>query len=213
MTPDSEGLKALFSEKFIEKLVDGFVQYRMTVVWCDLIHRFQHKITVLHVDMRNVKIRSVDDLIVIKENVKIQYVAPSGSGVRGWLLLQFMKSVEQFFRSQECTESQDSIQKFILFYTTVRSVTRYLDTASTSQPGVSLSPWIPLSRYFFLSPEVGAESYIGSVPASGDLNGNGIERKPTGAHGFSMRSVIFFNKGSSERSIWQRFSARASRSL
>ena len=46
MTPDSEGLKALFGEKFIEKLVDGFVQYRMTVVWCDLIHRFQHKITV-----------------------------------------------------------------------------------------------------------------------------------------------------------------------
>lgn len=32
MTPDSEGLKALFGEKFIEKLVDGFVQYRMTVV-------------------------------------------------------------------------------------------------------------------------------------------------------------------------------------
>ena len=59
MTPDSEGLKALFGEKFIEKLVDGFVQYRMTVVWCDLIHRFQHKITVLHVDMRNVKIRSI----------------------------------------------------------------------------------------------------------------------------------------------------------
>lgn len=76
MTPDSEGLKALFGEKFIEKLVDGFVQCRMTVVWCDLIHRFQHKITVLHVDMRNVKIRSVDDLIVIKENVKIQVRGP-----------------------------------------------------------------------------------------------------------------------------------------
>ena len=68
LTRNCEGTEQL---QFIEKLVDGFVQYRMTVVWCDLIHRFQHKITVLHVDMRNVKIRSVDDLIVIKENVKI----------------------------------------------------------------------------------------------------------------------------------------------
>ena len=179
MTPDSEGLKALFSEKFIEKLVDGFVQYRMTVVWCDLIHRFQHKITVLHVDMRNVKIRSVDDLIVIKENVQIQGTwPPVDQAFAVGFCLQFMKSVEQFFRSQECTESQDSIQKFILFYTTVRLCDQIFGHSFHFAAWCIFESLDPVIQVFLFVPEVGAESYIGSVPASGDLNGNGIERKP-----------------------------------
>ena len=52
--------------------MDRFVQYRMTVIWSNLIHRLENKITILHINMWNMQIRSIDDLIVIKQNIKIE---------------------------------------------------------------------------------------------------------------------------------------------
>ena len=100
--------------------MDGFVQNRMTVIWCNFIQRFQHKITVFHINMRNMEIRCIDDFIVIKQNIQIEGTRPPvddtlSVGCR----FQFMKTVKQLFRSQKRAETKYTIEELILFYTSI----------------------------------------------------------------------------------------------
>ena len=86
--------------------MDRFVQYRMAVIWSNLIHRFQNKISILHINVWNMQIRSIDDLVVIKQNIKIEGTrSPVDQTFTVGFRFQFMKSVKQFFRSQKSAES------------------------------------------------------------------------------------------------------------
>ena len=100
--------------------MDGFVQNRMAVIRSNLIQRFQHKIAVFHINMRNMEIRGINDFIVIKQNVQIKGTRPpvdDAFSVCG--SLQFVKTVKQFFWSQKRAETERTIEKFILLYTSI----------------------------------------------------------------------------------------------
>ena len=70
--------------------------------------------------MRNMDIRCINDFIIIKQNIQIEGTRPPvddtfSVGCR----FQFMKTVEQLFRSQKRAETEHTIEKFILFYTSI----------------------------------------------------------------------------------------------
>ena len=86
--------------------MDRLVQYRMAVIWSNLIHRLENKISILHINVWNMQIWSIDDLIVIKQNIKIEGTrSPVDQTFTVGFCFQFMKSVKQFFRSQKSAES------------------------------------------------------------------------------------------------------------
>ena len=83
--------------------MDRLVQYRMAVIWSNLIHWLENKISILHINVWNMQIWSIDDLIVIKQNIKIGYAVPSGSDVHGWLLLPVHEVCQAVLQeSEEC---------------------------------------------------------------------------------------------------------------
>ena len=93
----------------------------MSVIRSNLIHWLQDKITIFHINMWNMKIRSVYDLIIIEQNIQIKStrsLVNDTFSVCG--RLQFVKTVQKFFRREQRTEFQNTIQKFILFHTTIR---------------------------------------------------------------------------------------------
>ena len=92
----------------------------MSVIRCKFIHWNQNKISVFDINMWNMKFQSVDDFIIIKQNVKIQSTrSPADNSFSVCSCFKFMKPVKKFFRCEKSTEFEGSVKKIILFHSTV----------------------------------------------------------------------------------------------